>query len=101
MAAVASASVSGAALELLHGTRLKSVRNLFGGEPPNWLGTDTRHVWAVVFEHETQGYALIIFMSPSGLVLGHAQVPLETYWDGSTYQQRTPEDIAGFPSPEL
>jgi len=96
MAAVAAASVTGELIEKLHGASLKAVRNLFGGEPPNWLGTDSRHIWAVVFEHETQGYALIIFMSPSGLVLGHVQVPVETYWDGSTYRSRTPEDIARF-----
>ncbi len=96
LAAVAAASASDDLLAQLKGTRLMSVRNLSGGEPPNWNGTDTRHLWAVVFEHETQGYAWLLFMSPSGLVLSHCQVPLETYWDGSTYQHRSPEEIAGF-----
>lgn len=76
MAAMAAASATSEVAEKLRGTRLRAVRNLFGGEPPNRLGTDSRHIWAVVFEHETQGYALVIFMSPSGLVLGQAQVPM-------------------------
>jgi len=96
MAAVAAASLKSELGDQLRGARLKSVRNLFGGEPPNWLGTDTRHVWAVTFEHVTDGYVFIILMSPSGLVLGHVTVPLESYWDGSSYQQRTAQDIASF-----
>jgi hypothetical protein len=96
MAAMAAASLKDDLLDQLDGTKLRSVRNLFGSEPPDWLGTDTRHVWVVTFEHETRGYAFVIFLSPSGLVLGHAQVPLESYWDGSTYQRRRPEDIARF-----
>ena len=82
MAAVAAASATGETADHLTGTRLRSVRNLSDGEPPSWLGTDDRHVWAVVFEHGTQGYVLLFFMSPSGLVLGSARVPLEHYWDG-------------------
>jgi hypothetical protein len=96
MAAVAAASATGETAAYLAGTRLLSVRNLSGGEPPNWLGTDSRDVWAVVFEHETQGHVLVIFMSPSGLVLGSARVPLEYFWDGSAYQRRTMEDIADY-----
>ena len=96
MAAVAAASLKSDLLDQLDGTRVRSVRNLFGAEPPNWVGTDTRHVWAVTFEHETKGYAFVIFMSPSGLVLGHAQVPLKSYWDGATSKQRTPGAIARF-----
>jgi hypothetical protein len=72
MAAVAAASVNRELLDQLTGATLRSVRNLFGRELPNWLGTDSRQVWAVTFEHETLGHPLIIFMSPSGLVLGHA-----------------------------
>lgn len=94
MSALAAASVKTDLHDQLKGTRLKSVRNLFGGEPPNWLGTDTRDIWAVTFEHETEGYTFIIFMSSSGLVLGQAEIPLESYWDGTKYQQRTPEDVA-------
>ncbi len=96
MAAVAAASLKSDLLDQLDCTKVRSVRSLFGGEPPNWLGTNTRHVWAVTFEHETEGYAFVIFMSPSGLVLGHAQVPLESYWDGATYKRRKPENIARF-----
>jgi hypothetical protein len=97
MTAIAAASAVSEVLEKLHGTRFLAVRNLSGGDaPPNWAGTDSRHIWAVVFEHETQGWALVIFMSPSGLFLGQTEVPVEMYWDGVTWQSRKPEDIAQF-----
>ena len=103
MAAVAAASVETELLDKLAGTRLRSVRNLFGGEPP-WYGTiwgtDATHVWAVTFEQTVDGYAFIIFMSPTGLVLGHTQVPLEEYFDGTTYHRRTPEDVTNYQVPE-
>jgi hypothetical protein len=103
MAAVAAASVNTELLDKLTGARFISVRNLFGGEPP-WhgtiWGTDARHVWAVTFEQTVDGYAFIILMSPTGLVLGHTQVPLEAYFDGTAYHHRTPEDLARHQVPE-
>ena len=103
MAAVAVTSVKPELLDKLAGIQLRSVRNLFGGEPP-WFGTiwgtDARHVWAVTFEQTVDGYAFIIFMSPTGLVLGHTQVPLEEYFDGTTYHRRTPEDLTKYQMPE-
>src|SRR3954469_5414252 len=50
-AALAAASVPTEAVDALQGMEYAGCRNLSGGEPPNWLGTDDRHIWVVVFEH--------------------------------------------------
>lgn len=99
LAAIGAASLKHEVLDKLTGAKLVSVHNLIGGDPPYYgtiWGTDARHVWAVTFEQTMEGCAFIIFMSPTGLVLGHTEVPLEAYFDGTSYHERTPEDLAQY-----
>lgn len=93
-AALAAASLPGAANEALEGMEYAGCRNLNGGEPPNWAGTDDRHVWTVVFEHPTNGTMGLVFMAPSGLVLGWTVLPRVAYFNGKDYLWRSPEQIA-------
>lgn len=57
-----------------------------GGGPQ--MGTDLRDVWQAVFLTD-DGWVLIIFMSPSGLVLGEVAVPSEFNGD----RLRRPEEV--------
>lgn len=52
------------------------------------IGTDARDVWASSFV-TSDGRVLVLFSSPTGLVLGHAMVPSE--WDGDSL--RSPQDV--------
>lgn len=52
------------------------------------VGTDLRDVWASSYV-TTDGWVLVIFSSPSGLVLGHAAVPSE--WSGQ--EVRDPQQV--------
>lgn len=68
-------------------------RNLLGGEPPTWVGTDDRHAWVVIFQDQTKGLLGLVFMSPSGERLGQVVVPVLDYWDGQDWHVRTPTEI--------
>jgi hypothetical protein len=57
------------------------------------VGTDERDVWASCFEDVEEGFVHVIFLSPSGLLLGHVHVPLEMYFDGAELRRRTEEEI--------
>jgi len=93
-AALAAASLPAEAAEALDGMEYTGCRNLGGGEPPNWVGTDDRHVWTVVFEHPTNGTMGVVFMAPSGIVLSWTVLPRVAYFNGSDYLWRSPEQIA-------
>lgn len=94
-AALAAASLPPEAAEALEGMRYAgSCRNLSGGEPPNWVGTDDRHIWTVVLEHPTNGTMGLVFMAPSGTVLGWTVVPHVAYFNGDDYVWRSPQQIA-------
>lgn len=77
----------------LAGMQLYDSRMIVGSSPPQWAGTDSRHVWASTFTHPTDGYLLVVFVSGSGMLLGFARVPLETYYDGTSWQMRSSEDV--------
>jgi hypothetical protein len=57
------------------------------------VGTDERDVWAACFDRWDVGLVHVIFMSPSGLVLGQVRVPAEAFMDGAEYRMRSPQDI--------
>lgn len=57
-------------------------------------GTDERDVWASCFEAPEEGAVHVVFLSPTGLVLGHVRVPVELYFDQSAVRRRTARDIA-------
>jgi hypothetical protein len=57
------------------------------------VGTDERDVWAACFDVWEEGLVYVIFMSPSGLVLGQVRVPTEAFMDGDKYRMRSPEEI--------
>lgn len=52
------------------------------------MGTDARDVWGSSFA-TNDGWVLVLFSSPTGLVLGHVAVPSE--WSGA--DMRTPEQV--------
>ncbi len=57
-------------------------------------GTDERDIWAACFDGEWFG--VVIFMSPSGTVLGTVVVPAEWGFIGGEWRMRTPEEIAAW-----
>jgi hypothetical protein len=71
----------------LLGSRFATSVCLTGGGPG--IGTDARDVWASSFV-TNDGWVLILFSSPTGLVLGHAVVPTE--WSGTNF--RSAADLA-------
>lgn len=56
-------------------------------------GTDERDVWAVCFDQPDLGRAYVVFMSPSGLVLGALAVPVEMVYDDEEWITRTEAQI--------
>jgi hypothetical protein len=71
-------------------------RNLLGGEPPNWVGTDDRHVWVVMFQDTAKGLLGLVFMSPSGERLGQVTVPILTYLDGGEWRARSEAELSAW-----
>jgi hypothetical protein len=57
------------------------------------VGTDERDVWAACFDQDDGGVVHVVFMSPSGLVLGQVRVPTEMYFDGGDIHVRTEADV--------
>ncbi len=55
-------------------------------------GTDARDIWASCFAGD--GFAVVIFMSPSSVCLGCVVVPSEWALVDGEYRSRTPEEIA-------
>jgi hypothetical protein len=96
LGALAAASIPTDAVAAMTGMEYAGCRNLNGDEPPNWLGTDDRHIWAVVFEHPTNGAMGIVFMAPSGIMLGWTVVPHVAFFNGSDYLSRSPEQIVAW-----
>jgi hypothetical protein len=93
LAALAASTLPKEAMAAFDGMEYAGCRNLNGGEPPDWVGTDDRHIWAVIFEHPTHGTMGVVFMAPSGLVVGWTVVPHVAYFNGSDYLWRSPEQI--------
>lgn len=89
LGAVAANRVHGATN--LDGYQLLECRPLQGDAG---CGTDDRVIWLAIFDHATRGDVLVVFMSPTGILLGQVVVPYETYSDGTDYKWRTPEEIA-------
>jgi hypothetical protein len=71
--------------ELLGAVMLRSVCLTSGGGA---MGSDENEVWSTSFQTPS-GWLLLLFTSSSGVVLGHARVPLEWH-DG---RQRSAEDL--------
>lgn len=70
------------------------------GEPySRGVGADDREIWYAAFQHPSEGYVLLIFMSPSGVVLGNAKIPYEAYYTGQNWIWRNNEDISSFHQP--
>ncbi|WP_412515628.1 hypothetical protein K8Z49_27710 [Actinomadura madurae] len=61
-----------------------------------WGGTDPRDVWCVVFYHSRRGYSLMIFVSPTGVILGYVRVPHEMFFDGDDWIHRSEEEVRNF-----
>jgi hypothetical protein len=84
------AAVTAAQVPTLHdrlaGSRFISSTRLGGGDPG--AGTDVRDVWVSTFATD-DGWWLMLFSSPTGLVLGDVAVPGE--WSG--HGVRTPEQV--------
>lgn len=84
------AAVTAAQIPLLHdrlaGSLFIGSNCLTGGGAG--LGSDLRDVWASSFM-TNDGWVLMLFSSPSGLVLGHAAIPSE--WSGEDV--RSPEQV--------
>lgn len=57
-------------------------------------GTDARDIWASCFGGD--GFAIVIFMSPSGLCLGSVAVPAEWGTIDGEFRTRSPEEIAAW-----
>jgi len=85
VAAVAAAQVP-TLHDRLRGSRFVSSTCLGGGDPRT--GTDSRDVWVSTFA-TGDGWWLMLFSSPTGLVLGEVAVPAE--WSG--HHVRTPEQV--------
>lgn len=92
-AALAAASLPPDVAHQFDGMTFSSCRNLSGAEPPNWTGTDDRHIWVAMFQHPTSGLAGFVFMAPSGERLGQVVVPYRVYWDGDEWRRRTSEEL--------
>jgi hypothetical protein len=60
------------------------------------VGTDERDVWAACFDRPQRGTVHIVFLSPSGRVLGHVQVPAELYFDGTDIRRRSDDELRGW-----
>lgn len=86
VAAVAAAQSSSLEHELVGSSYIGTVC-ITGGGPG--LGVDARDVWASSFSL-ADGWALVIFSSPSALILGHVKIPSE--YDGNG-RVRAPEEI--------
>ena len=85
VAAIAAAQVP-TLRDRLTGSRFISSTRLGGGDPG--MGTDVRDVWVSTFTAD-DGWWLMLFSSPTGLVLGDVAVPAE--WSG--HDVRTPEQV--------
>lgn len=58
------------------------------------VGTNDSDIWASCFKGpDDVGMATVVFMSPSGMCLGVARVPAETYQDGEGEHRRSAEDV--------
>lgn len=99
LAALATAQLPPQAATAMAGMRYASCRNLSGLEPPNWVGTDDRHVWMVTFEHPTDGTMGVVFMSPSATVLGWNVIPVAIYYNGDDWVSRSPDDVEKWTPP--
>lgn len=86
---VAAGAVSPAIQETLVGCRYRATVGITGSVG---AGTDARDIWAACFDGD--GYAVVIFVSPSGLCLGTVKVPAEFALVDDEWKQRTPDDIA-------
>ncbi len=85
VAAVAAAQVL-TLHDRLRGSRFISSTCLGGGDPR--MGTDARDVWVSTFATD-DGWWLMLFSSPTGLVLGEVAVPAE--WSG--HEVRTADQV--------
>ena len=92
LGAIAAASVEEAAM------RARLVGCRFAGTVPITaspeVGTDSRDIWASCFDGD--GFAIVIFMSPSGLCLGSVTVPAEWGLIDGEYRSRSAEEIAAW-----
>jgi hypothetical protein len=57
------------------------------------VGTDERDVWAACFDQPEAGVVHVIFISPSGRVLGHVRVPAEIYIEGASVRRRSEAEL--------
>lgn len=57
------------------------------------LGSDERQLAASTFVNDTAGSAIVVFISPSGALLGMVQVPLEVYWAEGHMVHRSSQDL--------
>lgn len=77
----------------LDGAEFRGCRPLLGRAPlgPNWVGTDSRDIWEAIFERP--GELTCLYLSPTGMILGCARVPFETYFDGRSWITRSQAEL--------
>ena len=97
LAALAAAGVDEATQRLIVGCQYEKTVPLTVSLE-HWAGTDERDVWAVCFSH-AEGYVALIFVSPSGFVLGTATVPARFGFQEGVFRERTASEISEWDGP--
>jgi len=91
LGAVAAASVEGSMRARLDGSSFLGTVPITASVG---AGTDARDIYAAIFGGED--FAIVIFMSPTGMVLGTVAVPAQMGYEGGEWRERTPEEIAAW-----